>query len=214
MHMIGNCYTKTSTQHHHATANSRRNICWIENVEPEKFNANTWLRLIEQDVKFVWKQLKVVLNSVSITINSLSTIALKVMMQYGLQRKIQRIPNAEMVNCENSSIIFRCNRRVTTNFWEQGKFAEIRAQILHSSERLNYIHTLLAFLKNNYLYQIKIISADIQAGVYNSMINRIPTGFNIFARKYEDVMILFLHYILSLRGYQIVVIMNLNIYCF
>ena len=128
---------------------------------------------------------------------------------------MQRIPNFEMVNCKNSSIIFRCNRRVTTNFWEQEKFPKIRAQILHSSERLNYIHTFqLAFLKNNYLYQIKIISADIQAGVHNSMINRIPRGFNIFARKYEDVMILFLHYILSLRGYQIVVIMNLNIYCF
>ena len=78
-------------------------------------------------------------------------------------------------------------------------FLIIRAQILNSSERLNYMQTLpSAFLKNNYLHQISIVLADIQAVAYNFIIKRIPRGFNIFTNKSKDVMFLFLYYILGL----------------
>ena len=75
-------------------------------------------------------------------------------------------------------------RRVARNFWGQGRFLKIRAQIHDSSERLNYMQTLpRTSLKNNYLYQILINLASILTRVYNFMIKRIPWGFNIFTRK-------------------------------
>ena len=40
-----------------------------------------------------------------------------------------------------------------------------------------------ASLKNNYLYRIQIILADIQARAYTFMVKGIPRGFNIFTRK-------------------------------
>ena len=74
-----------------------------------------------------------------------------------------------------------------------------------------------ASLKNDFLYQMQIILADIQSKAYSFMMKRIPKGFNIFARKNKDVMFLFLYriYAPSLsRGHQTVTIMNLKIYCF
>ena len=93
----------------------------------------------------------------------------------------------------------------------------IRAQILNSSERLNYMQTLpSSCLKNNYLCQILIILADIQARSYNFMIKRIPRGFNIFMMKkkrcYFSLPILYNGSLLS-RGHQTVTI-NLKMYCF
>ena len=75
-------------------------------------------------------------------------------------------------------------RRVARNFWGQGRFLKIRAQINDSSERLNYMQTLLCTsLKNNYLYQILINLASILTRACNFMIKRIPWGFSIFTRK-------------------------------
>ena len=66
-------------------------------------------------------------------------------------------------------------RRVARNFWGQGRFLKIRAQIHDSSERLNYMQTLpRTSLKNNYPYQILINLASILTGAYNFMIKRIP----------------------------------------
>ena len=91
------------------------------------------------------------------------------------------------------------SRSVARNSLSHGMFLIIRAQILNSSERLNYMQTLpSAFLKNNYLHQISIVLADIQAVAYNFVIKRIPRGFNIFTNKSKDVMFLFLYYILGL----------------
>ena len=70
-------------------------------------------------------------------------------------------------------------------------------------------------LKNNYLYRIQIILADIQAGAYNFMIKRIPRGFTIFMKK-NEICYVFLpapHIGSSFsRGHQTVTVMNLKIY--
>ena len=75
-------------------------------------------------------------------------------------------------------------RHVARDFWGQGRFLKIRAQIHDSSETLNYMQTLpRTSPKNNYLYQILINLASILTRAYNLMIKRIPWGFNIFTRK-------------------------------
>ena len=107
-------------------------------------------------------------------------------------------------------------RRVARNFWGQGRFLIIRTQILYSSEGLKYMQTLpSAFLKNNYLYQILIILADIQVRAYNFMIKRIPRGF-IFTKKnkrcYVSIPIPHIGPKLS-RDHQTTT-MNLKMYCF
>ena len=86
-------------------------------------------------------------------------------------------------------------RCVSRDFWGQGRFLKIRAQILNRSERLNYMQTLpRASLKNNYPYQILIILASILTRAYNFMVKRIPRGFNIFTRK-NTCYVLFLYHI-------------------
>ena len=107
-------------------------------------------------------------------------------------------------------------RRVARNFWGQGRFLIIRAQILYSSEGLKYMQTLpSACLKNNYLYQILIILADIQVRAYNFMIKRIPRGF-IFTKKNKRcyVSIPIPHIGSSLSRDHQTTTMNLKMYCF
>ena len=75
-------------------------------------------------------------------------------------------------------------RRVARNFWNEGRFLKIKAQNLNRCERLNYIQRIqCASLINNYLNQMQIIFADIQARAWNFIKKRIPKGFNIFTRK-------------------------------
>ena len=70
----------------------------------------------------------------------------------------------------------------------------MRAQILNSSESLNYMQILpCASLKNIYFYQILIILAHLPTRAYTCMIKKVPRGFNIFTRNIKDVMFLFLH---------------------
>ena len=106
-------------------------------------------------------------------------------------------------------------RCIARNFWGQGRFLLMRAQILNSSERLNDMQTLPSTcLKNKYLYQILIILADIQAQAYNFMIKRIPRDYNIFTKKNKRCYVsLHTPYIGSLlsRGHQTVT-MNLMYY--
>ena len=72
-----------------------------------------------------------------------------------------------------------------------------------------------ACLKNNYLYQILIILADIQVRACNFMIKRIPRGF-IFTKKnkicYVSIPIPHIGPSLS-RDHQTTK-MNLKMYCF
>ena len=53
--------------------------------------------------------------------------------------------------------------------------------------------------KNNSLYQIQIILADIQAQTYNFMKKRNPRDSKIFTRKNEEVMLLFLYHTMGLH---------------
>ena len=72
-----------------------------------------------------------------------------------------------------------------------------------------------ASFKNNYLYQMQIISADGQARSYRFMVKRIPRDFNIFFKKNKSCCVfLSIPYIRPSfsRGHQIVTIMDLNIY--
>ena len=76
------------------------------------------------------------------------------------------------------------NRCVARNLWGQETFLKIRAQIINSCKRLNYIQILQrASPKNNYLDQIQIILADIQAQAYNFMVKRFQWDFKICTRK-------------------------------
>ena len=76
------------------------------------------------------------------------------------------------------------NRFVARNLWGQETFLKIRAQIINSCKRLNYIQIpQRTSLKNNYLDQIWIILADIQTQPYNFMIKRFPGGFKICTRE-------------------------------
>ena len=98
--------------------------------------------------------------------------------------KIWHSQQMEHANYEYNTRRGHGSRCVARNFWGQGRFLKIRTQIHDSSERLNYIQTLLrTSLKNNYLYQILINLASIFTRAYNFMIKRISWGFNIFTNK-------------------------------
>ena len=76
-------------------------------------------------------------------------------------------------------------------------------------------HKFLTVVRD-YLCQMKIILADIQARACDFMIKRIPRGFNFFTKKNKRCEVFLpTPYIGSSysRGHQTVTIMNLKIYC-
>ena len=84
---------------------------------------------------------------------------------------------------------FRCQERhVARNFWEQGRFLQIRTQIFGSFESQSKHFQALksASSESNYLFQMQIILVNIPTRAYNVKIKKQTVALSralIFQKK-------------------------------